>query len=308
MTTLYFEAPDGDGLRKTGFSKDGRYRCSQIFSGLLTTGGGNPPGYEIFEGNILKGIPSFILGARVKNSTTVLKEQVLSFNLNNGGVKAIRQDNGTRLTVSMSDKRARKDKHNRGKGLARLQKRIRSGKPIKSGINNRGYNKYLKLGDGVTVTPDKEKFAAGAAWDGIKGYVTNTKLCGKSTPERNADIVFETKPGRKETEWLILATNRQDGNKNRTSKNSNNCIEYVSEGMSNCLSDANDAGRHPIRTKFKTCGLMPGAVSRRLHTVPGGGRILTVQIPFLSFCLFHSSNAVWSISYTLSSYHLPPSV
>jgi hypothetical protein len=33
------------------------------------------------------------------------------------------------------------------------------------------------------------------------------KLCGKSTPGRNADIVFETKPGRKETEWVILATN-----------------------------------------------------------------------------------------------------
>jgi hypothetical protein len=55
MTTLYFEASDEDDLRKTGFSKDGKHQCPQIFLGLLTTGGGNPPGYELFEGNIFEG-------------------------------------------------------------------------------------------------------------------------------------------------------------------------------------------------------------------------------------------------------------
>jgi hypothetical protein len=29
--------------------------------------------------------------------------------------------------------------------------------------------------------------------------------CGKSTTKRNADILFATKPGRKATEWPILA-------------------------------------------------------------------------------------------------------
>ena len=51
MTTLYFEASDEDDLRKTGFSKDGKHQCPQIFLGLLTAGGGNPIGYEIFEGH-----------------------------------------------------------------------------------------------------------------------------------------------------------------------------------------------------------------------------------------------------------------
>jgi len=55
MTTLYFEASDEDDLRKTGFSKDGKHQCPQIFLGLLTANGGNPLGYEIFEGNIFEG-------------------------------------------------------------------------------------------------------------------------------------------------------------------------------------------------------------------------------------------------------------
>ncbi len=55
MTTLYFEASDEDDLRKTGFSKDGKHQCPQIFLGLLVGYGGNPIGYDIFEGNIFEG-------------------------------------------------------------------------------------------------------------------------------------------------------------------------------------------------------------------------------------------------------------
>jgi transposase len=46
----------------------------------------------------------------------------------------------------------------------------------KANINNRGYNKYLKLEGEVKIEIDKEKFALDAAWDGLKGYQTNTKL------------------------------------------------------------------------------------------------------------------------------------
>jgi transposase len=55
MTTLYFEASDEDDLRKTGFSKDGKHHCPQIFLGLLVACEGNPIVYEIFEGNIFEG-------------------------------------------------------------------------------------------------------------------------------------------------------------------------------------------------------------------------------------------------------------
>lgn len=42
-------------MRKAGFSKDGKHSCPQIFLGLLVTTGGNPIGYEIYEGNIFEG-------------------------------------------------------------------------------------------------------------------------------------------------------------------------------------------------------------------------------------------------------------
>ena len=51
LTTLYFEAAEEDELRKCGFSKDGKHSCPQIFLGLLVASGGNPIGYEIYEGH-----------------------------------------------------------------------------------------------------------------------------------------------------------------------------------------------------------------------------------------------------------------
>ena len=222
MTTLYFEAADEDDLRKTGFSKDGKPQCPQIFLGLLVTCGGNPIGYEIFEGNIFEGhtfIPvlermeskyglgkpvviadsgllskkniqslekegyQYILGARPKNETVEIKQQILALGLKDGEVATIKKDDGTRLILSMTDKRAGKDARNREKGLKRLQKRVNSGKLTKSSINNRGYNKYLKMEGEITITIDMEKYLADAAWDGIKGNITNTSLAEKMVME-----------------------------------------------------------------------------------------------------------------------------
>jgi hypothetical protein len=62
------------------------------------------------------------------------------------------------------------------KSLQLAGETISSGKLTKANINNRGYNKYLKLEGEVKIEIDKEKFALDAAWDGLKGYQTNTKL------------------------------------------------------------------------------------------------------------------------------------
>ena len=35
ITTLYFEAADEDDLRRTGYSKDGKFDCPQVLLGLL---------------------------------------------------------------------------------------------------------------------------------------------------------------------------------------------------------------------------------------------------------------------------------
>jgi len=215
MTTLYFETEDEDDLRKTGFSKDGKHQNPQIFLGLLVGMHGNAIGYEIFEGNVFEGntfIPllkrmekrfkldhptviadsgllskkniqgleldgyEYILGARPKNESEWIKEQILSLKLEFNQIAVLQRSENTRLIISKTENRAKKDFHNRKRGLDRLKKRVDSGKLTKSSINNKGYNKYLKLEGEITISIDEDKFNKDQVWDGIKGYITNTKL------------------------------------------------------------------------------------------------------------------------------------
>ena len=62
------------------------------------------------------------------------------------------------LIVTYASNRAAKDEHNRKRGLHRLEKQIKSGKLNKSSINNKGYNKYLKLDGNILIEIDYEKF------------------------------------------------------------------------------------------------------------------------------------------------------
>jgi len=50
------------------------------------------------------------------------------------------------------------------------------GKLTKTNINNRGYNKYLKLNGEINVSIDYDKYKADDCWDGLKGYITNSSL------------------------------------------------------------------------------------------------------------------------------------
>lgn len=218
VTTLYFEIEREDGLRKTGFSKDGKHQNPQIVLGLLVSTGGYPLAYEIFEGNKMEthtlvpvidtfkekyrlaqlvvvadsGLLSkeniaalenngydYILGARIKNENKQVTERILSLGLKDGQSKTIRKNGNIRLIVHYSGNRAKKDRANREKGLGRLKKKIRSGKLTKANINNRGYNKYLKLEGEINITIDVAKFEEDAKWDGLKGYQTNTALSEK---------------------------------------------------------------------------------------------------------------------------------
>lgn len=215
VTTLYFEASQGDEFRKPGFSKDGKHQHPQIVLGLLVSVGGYPLAYELFEGNKFEGhtmlpvIDSFkerfkikeliviadsgllsqenirqleeggyqyILGGRIKNESTRLKRQILDNKPDNGESICLAKDEKTNLIVSYATSRAEKDAFNRKRGLEKLQKQIASGKLTKASINNRGYNKYLKMEGEINITIDRDKYQADAQWDGLKGYITNTKL------------------------------------------------------------------------------------------------------------------------------------
>lgn len=222
MTTLHFESADEDDLRKTGFSKQGRHQQPQIYLGLLVSIEGFPIGYNIFEGNIFEGhtlIPTlekfekrfslnkpiliadagmltesniqrlqergykYIIGARIKNETNKIKQKIISEKWFDGHTIRIDKDGQRKLIVSYTEKRAEKDLHNRKRGLARLEKTLKSGKLTKANINKKGYNKYLKLTGKVTIEIDYDKYRADKVWDGLKGYITNTKLSSRQIIE-----------------------------------------------------------------------------------------------------------------------------
>ena len=99
----------------------------------------------------------------------------MSLTLKNGESAVIEKDE-LKLIVTYSEDRAKKDRYNREKGLRKLEKHIRSGRLTKASINNRGYNKFLKLEGEITVSIDTNKLKADSRWDGLKGYLSNAKL------------------------------------------------------------------------------------------------------------------------------------
>jgi transposase len=125
---------------------------------------------------LISGGYEFILGARIKNETEAIKKQILSLNLNDGQSIVIEKSNGLKLVVSYASARATKDEYNRKRGLQKLENYLKSGKLSKKHINDRGYNKYLKLEGEITIAIDYEKYNQDAMWDGLKGYLTNTQL------------------------------------------------------------------------------------------------------------------------------------
>lgn len=214
VTTVYFEIDNEDDLRKTGFSKEGKHQHPQIVLGLLVSHGGYPLAYDIFEGNKFEGhtiLPilnafkdkyrlkslivvadsgllsqdnitqlidsgyEFILGARIKAESQPIREAVMALDLKNGE-SAIVAKGDLKLIVTYSEDRAKKDSHNREKGLKRLEKLLKLGKLNKSAINNRGYNKFLKMEGEVVLEIDNDKLEQDKRWDGLKGYLTNSSM------------------------------------------------------------------------------------------------------------------------------------
>ena len=124
----------------------------------------------------------YIVGGRIKNESQVIKDEILakSKEMKNGDSFSIRRPDGNRLLVTYSSKRVAKYAHNRQRGLRRLEKKIRSGKLTKQQINNRGYNKFLTLEGEIKIDINQSKVRLDQRWDGLKGYVTNSRLWAKT--------------------------------------------------------------------------------------------------------------------------------
>jgi transposase len=222
VTTLYFEADQGDELRENGFSKDGKHSQPQIVLGLLVSKDGYPLSYSIFNGSQYEGrtmIPivddfvrrfnledfvvvadsglmskknlsllelggyRYIIGARIKNEANEIRQWILSLKKQDGEFNE-RQKDDIRLIIGYSENRAKKDKYNREKGLKRLQQAYKSGNITKDNINKKGYNKFLDISDNVKVSINLNKIEEDEKWDGLKGYITNTSLPAKEVYEQ----------------------------------------------------------------------------------------------------------------------------
>ena len=215
VTTLYFEIKQEDELRKPGFSKDGKHQNPQILLGLLVSAGGYPLAYDIFQGSKFEGhtmMPvlnlfrrkyklnglavvadagllsagnidalrlngyQYILGARLKNEPANIKKAILDLALKDGQSAELLRNDGSRLIINYAQARAIKDNDNRQRAIRRLEKMLKTGKLTKSQINNKGYNRLLKMEGEINVLLDPEKIAVDSRWDGLKGYITNTTL------------------------------------------------------------------------------------------------------------------------------------
>ena len=132
----------------------------------------------------------FIVAARIRNESQAMQEAILErcAGLRNGQTAEIKHDAGRRLILAYSDKRAKKDAHNRTRGLQRLRKQIQTGRLTKESLNRRGYNKFLKLTGEVTVEIDEARIEQAARWDGLKGYLTNTDLSADDVIENYGQL------------------------------------------------------------------------------------------------------------------------
>ena len=79
-----------------------------------------------------------------------------------------------RLIVSYSEKRAKKDKYEREKSIAKLKQKLEKQKQVQNFLSNFGYKKFLKFSGNNTICLNAEKIKEEEKWNGLKGIITNS--------------------------------------------------------------------------------------------------------------------------------------
>jgi len=128
---------------------------------------------------------NYIVGARIKNLTKSIKEKIVDRDNyikldSDKEIARFRLDNGRKLIVTYSKKRAKKDKADREKGIKKLQEKLGKEKSVKSHLSNGGYKKYLQLEESkenkscdLTIVLNEDKIKEDEKWDGLKGLIVN---------------------------------------------------------------------------------------------------------------------------------------
>jgi transposase len=131
---------------------------------------------------------TYIVGARIKNMQKTLQSQILDMSnykeIDDNTKVATFEYQGKKLVVTHSKKRAKKDKFEREKGIAKVKERLLKSSSVKSQLSNSGYKKYIQLEDAnskeenkspcdISLTLNQDKIDEDARWDGLKGIITN---------------------------------------------------------------------------------------------------------------------------------------
>ncbi|MBK9290310.1 MAG: IS1634 family transposase [Bacteroidetes bacterium] len=204
VTTLYFETFEGDELRRTGFSKDGKWQQPQILVGLMVSKDGFPLDFDIFTGNTFEGhtiLPvvkafiqknnvkqftvvadaamisadnikelkaegiHYIVGARLGNLSQAIFDQIdAKIKREDGNTIRLHTDKGY-LICNFSNARYRKDKYEMEKQILKAQTIIKSPSKNNKAKFVKAHNEELKLNEELIRKTIKLL--------GIKGYYTD---------------------------------------------------------------------------------------------------------------------------------------
>jgi transposase len=253
VTSLYFESFHEDVLRTPGFSKDGKTAETQIILGLLVCENGYPLSYSLFNGSqyesytmipmiddfkqrfglddfvvvadsgfminrnielLRSGGYKFIVGGRIKKQKGEVLDWVKTLPHEDNVFHEHKLENGDRLIVTYSSKRAAKDAYNRNKGIERLRRAYATGKITKDKISKRGYSKFLNIEKDVKVSINENKISEDEMWDGLKGYVTNTDISASEVVAQYGGLwvverAFRVTKGTLETRPIFHFTERR---------------------------------------------------------------------------------------------------
>ena len=162
----------------------------------------------------------YIVGARIKNLSKDIKEKILNKDnykeLNSDkAVARFTLDNGRKLIITYSKKRAKKDKADREKGIKKLKAKLQKNQSLKSQLSNQGYKKYLLLKEtysdsktvedrndnssnnsinenkkskicDITIVLNEKKIKEDESWDGLKGLIVN-----ENSTLTNEEILYQ---------------------------------------------------------------------------------------------------------------------
>lgn len=220
VTTLYFESHVKTELKDFGFSKDHRSTDTQVVVGLVVNNQGFPLYFDVFSGKTFEGhtlIPviegikkllqterlvvvadaamiskdnieklteagiSFVVGARLANLSQNLIDSISS-KLNSIDGKIITESYyNHRLICEYSSKRAAKDKSDRLKQVEKARIAISTPSRITSRF------RFIKA-NGNKLSLNTDLLTKAEKLEGIKGYLTNTKLPEKEIIDRYHDL------------------------------------------------------------------------------------------------------------------------